>query len=199
MAQAMDVIVYGSQIFGRLVRELLPATGHRFIGFVDDEHTGEDVLGDWEAALERFSPGDCGLVVAVGYRNLDARLRICERIRQAGFDLPSLIHPSCEIAPTARIGSGCIIQASTIVDTRAEIGDFSVLFPGVNVSHDSVVGSNVYVSPGAIICGVSHVGSGSFVGAGSVIADHVSLPPKTFVKAGSVFSTKSSPRPLRNQ
>lgn len=195
----MDVIVYGSQLFGRLVRELLPATGHRFIGFVDDVHGGDDVLGDWEEVVRRFAPGDCGLAIAIGHRSLTARRRICEKVRNAGFDLPALVHPSCEIAPTARIGSGCIVQARAIVDTRAEIEEYSVLFPGVNVSHDSKIGSNVYVSPGAIVCGASHVGSDSFIGAGSVIADHVSLPPSSFVKAGEVFSSRSIVRPLEER
>lgn len=84
----MEVIVYGSQLFGRLVRELLPATGHRFIGFVDDEHAGEDVLGDWEEVLGRFSPDECGLVVAVGYRSLAARRRIGEKVREASLHRP---------------------------------------------------------------------------------------------------------------
>ena len=60
----MDMIIYGSQIFGRLVRELLTATGHRFIGFVDDVHDGDDVIGAWEEVLRRFAPGDCGLAIA---------------------------------------------------------------------------------------------------------------------------------------
>ncbi|MCP4835720.1 MAG: hypothetical protein GY895_13270 [Phycisphaera sp.] len=195
----MDVIVYGSRIFGRLVRELLPVVGHHFIGYVDDVHSGDEVLGDWEMVLDRHSPGDFGVVVAVGHRSLSARRRICERVLASGFEMPSIVHPSCEIASTARIGVGCIVQAKSILDTRVEIGDFSILFPGVNVSHDSNVGSNVYISPGAIVCGGSRIGSDSFVGAGSVIADHVTVPSSSFVKAGSVFSARSTPRRLEDR
>lgn len=195
----MDVIVYGSGLFGRLVRELLPVVDHHFIGYVDDLHAGDDVLGGWETVLDRHSPGDFGVVVAVGHRSLAARRRICERVRASGFEMPSIVHPSCELASTVRVGVGCIVQARSILDTRVEIGDYSILFPGVNVSHDSSVGSNVYISPGAIVCGGSRVGSDSFVGAGAVIADHVTLPAGSFVKAGSVFSSKSEPRCLEER
>ncbi|MEE2906800.1 MAG: hypothetical protein VX527_03110 [Planctomycetota bacterium] len=188
----MNILIYGSREFGQVVRELLRVTDHHFCGFIDDMHSGEEVLGTWDQCHNRFSPADTGVVVAVGYRNLQARWTVFERVRDAGFDSPSLIHPLSIIASTAVIGDGCLIMAGAIVDTRAQLDQLVVAWPGAIVNHDSIVECNTFLSPGATVCGSSRVKSNTFLGAGAIVTDHVTVPENSFVKAGSVFSGKST-------
>ena len=86
----MDVLIYGSREFGYVVRSLVGDTTHSFRGFIDDVHTGPDVLGNWNAVIAQYSPADVGVVIAVGYKDLDARWRVHQRVRSAGFCTP---HP----------------------------------------------------------------------------------------------------------
>jgi len=188
----MNILVYGSREFGLVVRELLRVTEHHFCGYIDDMHRGEEVLGTWDQCRTRFSPADTAVAVAVGYQDLPGRWDVFERVRNAGYDCPSIIHPSCIIATTAVIGDGCLIMAGAIVDARAQLDQLVVAWPGVIVNHDSIVERNSFLSPGATVCGSSRVKSNTFLGAGAIVTDHVTVPSGSFIKAGSVFSRRSA-------
>ena len=43
--QVMKALVYGSRLFGQVVRCLVEDWGHEFAGFIDDTHEGDDVPG----------------------------------------------------------------------------------------------------------------------------------------------------------
>lgn len=185
----MKLLVYGSSEFGMVLRDVLGDCGHEFAGYVDDVHPGRpEVVGSFDSARASHPPPVYGMVLAVGYKHLEARKRILAAIRAAGYRLATLVHPAAHVHSSAAIGEGAVVMARAIVDRGARLGEASVLWPGANVSHDSAVGANTFVSPGAVVCGFAKVGSSCFVGAGSVIADHCTVPDGSFVKAGSVFS-----------
>lgn len=181
--------MYGGADFGRVLRELVAACGHEFAGYVDDvQAAGGDVLGGFAAVRERFPPRDLGVVIAVGYADLDARWGVYQRVRAAGYACPALVHPAAYVHDPAGIGAAAVVMARAIVDVRARIGEASVLWPGANVSHDSAVGANCFLSPGSIVCGLATVGRGCFLGAGAVVPDHRTVPDGTRIKAGTVYA-----------
>ena len=185
----MKLLVYGSRDFGKVLRELATDCGHAFAGFVDDVEPGNaGVVGTFEAARASHPASSHGLVMAIGYKHLEARLRIMAAARAAGYAFPALVHPAAHVHRTVQVGEGAIVMARAIVDVRAKLGQACVLWQGVNISHDSVIGDNTFLSPGAIVCGLASVGANCFLGAGSVIADHRTVPDGSFVKAGAVFA-----------
>lgn len=190
----MDVLIYGSREFGQVVRALVDDTGHSFRGFVDDVHTGDDVIGNWNECVARCSPKDTGIVIAVGYSDLNARWNVYQRISLAGFSVPQLIHPESWVAPTASVGDGSILMARSVVDCHVELQDLSVLWPGVVVNHDTIIGSNSFLSPNSTVCGHCQVGQDTFIGAGAVVVDHVQVPARSFVKAGSLYTGPENSR-----
>lgn len=181
--------MYGSTEFGAVLRDVLADCGHQFAGFIDDVHPGNPgVVGSFAAARASHLPDAHALVLAIGYKHLEARKRIHAEARAAGYRFPALVHPAAHVHGSVEIGEGAIVMARAIIDRGARVGELCVLWPGANVSHDSVVAANTFLSPGAIVCGFARVGSGCFLGAGSVVADHRSVPDGAFVKAGSVRS-----------
>ena len=62
----MKALVYGSRLFGQVVRCLVEDCGHEFAGFIDDTHEGDDVLGT-SRPCSRSAPSDYVCVNAVGY------------------------------------------------------------------------------------------------------------------------------------
>lgn len=185
----MKLLVYGSRDFGKVLRELAADCGHAFAGFVDDVEPGNPgVVGSFESACASHPSAEHGLVMAIGYKHLEARARILAAARKAGYRFPALVHPAAHVHPTAHVGEGAIVMARAIVDVRARLGEACVLWQGVNVSHDSAIGDNTFLSPGAIVCGLAKVGANCFLGAGSVITDHRTVPDGSFVKAGAVFA-----------
>ncbi len=182
----MELLVYGSKDFGRLVRELLVQCGHRFAGFVDDFNRGPDVIGPYADALTRFPPVTHGMVIAIGYGHLEGRWKAYEKAKRDGYVVPALMHRTAIVHPGSAVGEGAIVMAGANVDAFSRLGDLTVLWPGTVVSHDCEVGRNCFVSPGAVLCGFVKTGKDCFIGAGSVIVDHRELPDGSFVKAGSV-------------
>lgn len=185
----MKLLVYGSSEFGAVLRDVLADCGHEFAGFIDDVHpSNPGVIGPFEQVRSSHPPSSTGLVLAIGYKHLEARRKVFDRAVAAGYRFPALVHPAAWVHPSATVGAGAIVMARAIVDRQARLGEACVLWQGANVSHDSAIGANTFLSPSAIVCGFVTVGSGCFLGAGSVVADHRSVPDGSFIKAGSVFA-----------
>lgn len=184
----MRILVYGSQEFGQVVKQLVIDGGLSCAGFIDDVFEGPEVVGPFAEAAHRFPPDEYAIVNAVGYRDLTARQRITRSICAHGYQMPSLIHRAAFVARTARIGAGCIIMAGALIDTGAVLRETVVAWPGAVVNHDAVIGDNTFLSPGCIVCGGAAVGKNCFVGAGAVIVDHAQVPDGTRIKANHTFA-----------
>lgn len=195
----MNLLVYGAQEFGQVVCELIQTAGHNFVGFIDDFHEGGQIRGNWDTIVESFAPSDTAIAIAVGYRNLTARWSVFEKVRAAGFQTPTVVHPSACVAETAVVNDGTFVMAGTVLDCRCQLEELVVAWPGVIVNHDSTIARNTFLSPGAIVCGATHVGSHSFVGAGATIVDHVKVPNGSFIKAGTVYTERTAPARRRDQ
>lgn len=186
----MKILVYGSTTFGSVVRPLVEDCGHEFAGFIDDVNPAvSDVLGAFDAVKASHPPSRFGCVNAVGYNDLSARQRVTDRIGQAGYTMPSLVHPRAIVGRDARIHAGCIVMAGSVIDYRVELGACVVVWPGVVVAHDTAIGANTFLSPNCTICGCCVVGDDCFIGAGAVVVDHATVPPGTRIKAADRFVT----------
>lgn len=186
------ILVYGSQEFGRVVRDLVEVCGGQFAGYIDDVYEGEEILGPFAQIKERFPSSDYAVAMAVGYKNLAVRAQLAERVKVNGYELATLIHPCAYVRHRERVAAGSLVMAGAVVDVGATLGELVVVWPGVVVNHDSSVGANTFLSPNATICGFVQVGAGCFIGAGSVIVDHMQIPDDSFVKAGALY--KGAPR-----
>lgn len=190
----MNVLVYGSTTFGKVVRVLVEECGHEFAGFIDDLNPdAPSVLGAFDAVRTNRAPSAFACVNAVGYNDLAARQRVTDRIRSAQYAMPSLVHPRAMVGRDSSVGAGAMIMAGAVVDCRVEIGDGVVLWPGAVVAHDSIVEANTFLSPNSTVCGCCRVGASCFVGAGAVIVDHATVPAGTRIKAGERYVTQRTP------
>lgn len=188
MLLTRPVAIIGASSFGRLVRALVSDCGGTFAGYLDDFNSGDDIIGSLDKLEESGLPDRMDLVLAIGYRHLEARLAIFHRALDRGFHLPALVHPRAYVSAEAALGPGCIVMAGANIDAFAQVDGACVLWPGSVVSHDAWVGENTFVSPNATICGFSRVGPSSFLGAGCTLVDNVDLPPSSFVKAAQRIS-----------
>jgi sugar O-acyltransferase (sialic acid O-acetyltransferase NeuD family) len=183
----MQVLIYGSREFAQTVAELVEDCGHGVAGFIDDFSPGPGIVGTLVQARRSHSPDEYGIALAVGYNQLAARWDAWQRVCEAGYRAPALIHPRAYVAKSAEVGEGAMIMAGSIVDARAKVGAIVVAWPGSCVSHDCVVGENSFISPNATLCGYVNLGAHCFVGAGAAIVDHCSVPPSTWIKMQSSY------------
>lgn len=181
------LLIIAASPFGRLMSVLAQECGRTVAGFVDDTTTGPNILGTTGDLGRALAVSDHELVLAIGYKHLQARLSLFGRLRATGFRFPALIHPTARVSPHAKVGDGCLVMAGANVDAFTEIGDACVLWPNATVSHDNNVGRNTFISPAATLCGFVTVGEGSFIGANSTIVDGSTLAEGAFVKASARY------------
>ncbi len=176
------LLIYGSQDFGRVVRDLAEQCGETFTGYVDDWNTGDEILGGYDRVCAQCPPEAF-------------RWELTQRLLSDGYDLVTLVHPRAYVRHPENIGQGAMIMAGASVEFGARVGALGVLWNNAVVSHDSRVGENVFLAPNSTLCGFTEVGAHSFIGAGAVIVDHQSVPEGSFVRAGRVYSLKTSTDP----
>jgi sugar O-acyltransferase (sialic acid O-acetyltransferase NeuD family) len=186
----MKILVYGSRMFGGVIRCLVEDCGHDFAGFIDDVHQGEGVLGSFAQTRLTHPPAEFGCVNAVGYSDLAARRVVTARIQDAGYSMPVLVHPRAYVSPTSSVGPGSFVMAGALVDCRVTVDQSVVIWPGVCVSHDCRIGANTFLSPNCTICGDCCIGGDCFVGAGSVVVSHAVVPQGSRIKALERYVTR---------
>jgi sugar O-acyltransferase (sialic acid O-acetyltransferase NeuD family) len=208
---AQAIVVYGGGGHGKTLVDLLRRLNtYRIVGIVDDGIPagtvimGLPVLGGVEALPELYQQGVRLAVNAVGgIGNLASRVRVFQRLAEAGFVCPALAHPSAVVEASAVLAPGVQVFAQAYVGSEARVGFGSIVNTGAIVSHDCVLGDYVNLSPGAILAGEVQVGPGTLVGMGATVNLQVKIgagarigngatvkadvPEKGIVKAGSIW------------
>jgi UDP-3-O-[3-hydroxymyristoyl] glucosamine N-acyltransferase len=120
-------------------------------------------------------------VVIIG-KDTDAPvpLLICEDPYYAFTQIVILLHgyrqhkssgvsPKANIAKTARIGNGCIINEPVTICDNVVIGDNAVIYPGVFIGPDVKIGDNCILYPNAVIYDGCRLGNNVIINANATI------------------------------
>lgn len=182
-----SLLVVGCGGHGRVVADIAYECGHTRIAFLDDKPTElarelapvlgptkmlEDLAGDWGAAI-----------AAVGNNFL--RLAFLERLHGAGFETPSIVHPSAVVSRKAHIGVGVVVAAGAVINVAARIGDGVIVNTGARVDHDCVVGRGSHLAPGATLSGGVTVGDRAWLGTGCSVRQGVTIAADVMVGVGA--------------
>jgi sugar O-acyltransferase (sialic acid O-acetyltransferase NeuD family) len=205
------IVIYGGGGHAKTLIDLVRAAGvYQLVGVVDDglavgtDVLGLPVLGGAEKLTELAQQGVSLAVNAVGgIGNIASRLRVFEKIAQAGFTCPNLVHPSAWVEPSVRLEGGVQVLAKAYISSDSRIGFGTVINAGVVVSHDCQVGQVVNLSPGAMLAGGVviedhvqvgmaatlninvHIGRGARIGNGATVKKDV--PEDGIVHAGEIW------------
>ena len=168
------ILVYGGGGHGKSLIDLLRSLGtYRIVGIIDDsllpqnqpQIMGVPVLGGAEALPGLLAQGVRLAVNAVGgIGNIAVRIQVFERLAEAGFACPAVVHPSAVVEPSAVLSAGVQVFPFAYVGSEARIGYGAIVNTGAIVSHDCQVGDYANLSPGAILAGEVQVGSAALVG-----------------------------------
>jgi acetyltransferase EpsM len=172
-----EIVIYGGGGHGKMVVDLLRARGaYRIAGFIDDglqpgtTIMGLPVLGNGQILAELHAQGVRLAVNAVGgIGDIRVRIKIFERLVEAGFACPAVTHPSAYLDPTANLEAGAQVMAMAYVGSEARLGFGSIVNTGAIVSHDCQLGSFTIISPGAMLAGEVQVGSQALIGMGATV------------------------------
>ena len=164
------LLIIGAGGFGQMIQETAGLLGYDEAVFLDDASKHKDVVGkccDYKNFLEDYDTA----VAALGDNG--QRLYWTERLMEAGYQVPAIIHPSAVVSPSAVIGAGSFIMQRAVVNTH------------------TVIEHGVLVNSGAVVDHDSHVARGAHIGLGSVVKANCNIDEKRKVEAGEVvFSTR---------
>lgn len=177
------LIIYGGGGHAKSLIDLIRAEcRYQIYGILDDgipagsQIMGVPVLGDGSKLIELRRQGIGLAVNAVGgIGSITPRLRVYDRLRQAGFEFPTVVHPRAYVEPTAFLGEGGQLFFNAYVGSEVKVGFGCIINTGAIISHDCVLGDFVNISPGAILAGAVTVNERSLVGMGVTVNLNVSI------------------------
>lgn len=191
------IIVYGGGGHGKSVVELLRALSiYRVVGILDDgldagsDLLGVPVLGGGEKLPELFASGVRLAVNAVGgIGDLRARLRVFDRLHQAGFTCPTVIHPSAVVEPSARLEAGIQVFPLAYVGSQVSVGYGVIINTNAVVSHDCQIRPYANLSPGATLAGGVYIAEQVLVGMRATVNLGVSIGSGARIGNGATIKT----------
>lgn len=171
------LVIYGGGGHGKALIDLLRLLGvYRLVGIVDDglppgaRVMGLEVLGGGEVLPQLAERGVRLAVNAVGgIGDLSARIKVFQRLAQAGFVCPAVVHPKAFIESSANLAPGVQVFAHAYIGSQARVGFGCIVNSGAILSHDCLLEEYVNISPGAILAGEVTVGAGALVGMGATV------------------------------
>ena len=154
-----NLLILGAGQYGKVVRDTAVAMGgFGEIGFLDDASSlAVGKLAEYEAFCRNY----CCAFVAMG--NPALRKQWLEKLEQAGFELPVLIHPMAWASPTAVLGKGTILEPMAVVHSEAVVEPGGLICAGAVVNHNAVVGRCCQIDCGAVVASNAVVPEGTKV------------------------------------
>jgi sugar O-acyltransferase (sialic acid O-acetyltransferase NeuD family) len=177
------ILIYGGGGHGKALIDLIRMlSSYSIAGIVDDGLSagsiiiGAQVLGGSTILEKLITVGVHQAANAVGgIGNITNRIKVFERLTQAGFTCPTLIHPTAFVEPSATLAQGVQVMAHAYVGSDAHLGFGVIVNTGAIVSHDCTMGDYANLSPGAILAGEVTIGNASLVGMGVTVNLRVSI------------------------
>ena len=159
------LLILGAGQYGFVAAETAQAMNcFEEIAFLDDANPKAiGKLSDYEKYAQDFSDA----FVAMG--NPKLRLFWLERLAQAGFNLPVLIHPQAWLSPSAQVGPGVILEPMTVVHANSVVKRGCLLCAGAIVNHNAVVEEGCQIDCGAIVMSNARVEPETKIPCGTVV------------------------------
>jgi len=180
--------IIGASGHGKVVADAALLSGWKDVVFFDDAWPEQKlnshwpVIGDFQCLLNSMDSFDA-VIVAIG--NNAVRQKKSIELKNAGFLLASVIHPTAVVSPFSNIGYGCFIGANSIVHVDASIGDYVIINTSAVIEHDCKIGEASHISPSAALAGGVTVGIRSWIGIDACIRQVTKVGNDAVVGAGS--------------
>lgn len=189
--ESNNLILVGGGGHCKSVIEVAESAGYNIKGILDTpENVGKSVLGypviGTDEQINRFV-GDHRFIVTVGQiKDVSLRIRLHEKIKDAGGKLLTLIASTAYVSKYAILGEGTVIMHKAMVNADAKIGVGCIINTFANIEHDAVIGNYCHISTGAMVNGNCKVGHKTFLGSQSVMVNGTEIAEGCVVAAGAM-------------
>ena len=160
------------------------------VGFFDDfadksisEYT---ILGKTKDIEYSFKKNEFDeIIIAIGYKHFKVRAQLFNRLKDL-IPFATLIHSSCYVDPSCKIGKGVCLFPGTVIDANAEIKDNVLINVSCTIAHHSIVGTHTFLSPRVAIAGFVTIGAYCNLGINSTIIDNITIAEYIQIGGGTV-------------
>lgn len=187
MKKQKKIVIFGSGGHGKVILDILQASGCKVIGFIDEntnKHNktilGIKVLGGWEYLLKNNK-----VSVALGIGDNKARGALFQKLQSLKIDVVSALHPQAVISRYAQLEKGVVVMAGAVINPSAVLNDGVVVNTGASVDHDCFLDAFSQVYPGAHLAGTVHVGAYSAIGIGASAIQNIKIGDNVIIGAGA--------------
>ena len=162
------------------------------VGIVDKpELIGTDVLGypvigsnaDLESLVKIYT---YALVTVGQIRSPEARIKLFDLAKKAGFSLPRIISSRAYASNHTVIGDGTVVMHDAFINAGVSIGDNCIINSKALIEHDCKVSNHCHISTNAVINGGVTIEEGCFIGSGATTNNSITIKKNSFIKAGSI-------------
>lgn len=189
----MTLGIYGAGGLGREILELakqINGINNRWdkIIFIDDGKDEASIrsvdIMKFQNFVASFSISEAEVCIALGEPFI--REGLVEKVKNCGFSIATLIHPTVYIPDSTRIGYGVIICMGAFISCDVVIEDYVLIQPHVNVGHDCIIRKNTVISGFVNIAGACEIMENSYIALSVCIKEKVKIGEGCIVGMGAV-------------
>jgi len=175
---ANSIFIYGASGHGIVVADIALACGYDDITFIDDGNNPHPSFNDIQ--------NDKHIPIALGIGDNKVRSKLFYKIKESGFTVMTLIHPSTILSPTAKIGEGTVVMPNVVINAKASVGNGVILNTGCIIEHECRIEDFVHISPNAALAGNVQVDELTHIGLGTNVIQNITIGKNVLIGAGSV-------------
>ena len=172
-----SLLIIGAGTFATEIEELARLQGYTDIAFLDDKASKwvSPVIGQI-CDLPSFRSKYDTAIVAMG--NNENRRKYHELLRENGYHIPILIHPTAYVSTDAVLSSGCVVRAKAVVSRYVKLGEGVIVNLGALIDHHCEIGAFSHIMMGAVVRGNAKVEEQSWVKANVVFEGEAAPIPR---------------------
>lgn len=121
-----------------------------------------------------------------GYTNNNKRKDLFRNLKNDGYKIINLVHPSAIVSQSVVLGEGVVIFSGVTINTEVIIGDNTVIATGANIDHETIIEDHVLISAGVTVGAGNIIKQGALLALGANVISRVVIGENTLVAAGAV-------------
>lgn len=197
----MQLVIFGTgKIADVVCSYLLEDPSLSIIGFTCDRAfaTAREFRGlplvPFDEVENRFPPTACGMLVAVGYHDLNnMRAERCRQARDKGYRLISWTSPRAHIGRDCTIGTNTVVMEGAVLQPHSDVGDNVFVWGGAVVGHHAAIGDHCWLASNCTISSTVSVEPLCFVGVNAAIGHGIVVGARTIIGASATITHSTAP------
>jgi len=186
-----NLILLGGGGHCKSVIDVAEAAGYNILGILDrPDEVGKEVLGYKVIGTDDDIANyvdKAEFIITVGFvTNPKIRIKLDNKIKDAGGKLATIISPTAYVSPQATIGDGTVIMHRAVICVNVKIGRNCIINTLTDVDHEASIGDFTHLSAGVLIGGGARVGERCFCGMGTTVVHMITLGNDIIMGAGSL-------------